>query len=504
MESTRSGERRLVMLEATGPVLLLDYFRVPYDRRPPAERRATQGSSRLGDTVRVGGRRGSLTWLRASNGATGAYASGPYRLGTTPIFGKVLPDAASRAFLSNLGEAWERIAPVFTHDGQHVASVWRDRQGNIFLPFDPDELIYNLWSERYRAFAQTRTRSTFEGVVKPLYYRARAVVPTSVRLRLRRTYGRVASPAFPRWPTETALHDLYIFLFRALDEFVDESLPIISLWPRGRSWSFVLTHDVERSTGYEALERLRAVERETGYVSSWNFVPLRDYRVEQTVLDRLRSDGCEIGVHGLHHDGRDLDRRHLPRRLPRIRQVAEAWDAVGFRSPSLLRDFDVMPSLGFEYDSSYPDTDPLQAQAGGCCSWLPFFNDELVELPITLAQDHNVFELLRETDERLWREKATFLRARGGLALLLTHPDYMLESERLAAYERLLAGFAGDQTAWRPLPRDVSDWWRRRARSSVVRRNGRWEVEGPAAADASVASCSDVFVESADAAAAAS
>ena len=51
----------------------------------------------------------------------------------------------------------------------------------------------------------------------------------------------------------------------------------------------------------------------------------------------------------------------------------------------------MMPRLGFEYDSSYTDTDPYEPQPGGCCSYLPYFNESLVELPITLPQDHTVF-----------------------------------------------------------------------------------------------------------------
>jgi hypothetical protein len=470
-----------VILEATRPVLLLDYARVPY--------RVVAG--RDDELVTVRGDRGSLRWLRVSETAPAASAPGAFRLGSTPIFGHVLSEDAAE---SVLGTGWDAETPVVREDGERVAAVRRDGEGNVFLPFDPDELIRNLWSERYRAFAQTRTRSTFEAAVKPLYYRARALLPAAVRLRLRRVYGRVAPPAFPRWPIETALHDLYAFLFAALGELVTEPLPMISTWPRPYAWSLVLTHDVEQAAGYAELERLRRVEREAGYVSSWNFVPARDYRVEPAVLDALREEGCEIGVHGLHHDGRDLDTV----RVPAIRRYAEEWQAVGFRSPSLLRDFDTMPTLGFEYDSSYPDTDPLQAQAGGCCSWLPFHNGDLVELPVTLAQDHNVFELLGETDETLWREKAAFLRSRGGMALALTHPDYMLESERLAAYERLLAAFAGDETAWRALPRDVNDWWRRRASSSLVEGDGGWRIDGPAAADGAVALCRDVFAADAE------
>ena len=65
-----------------------------------------------------------------------------------------------------------------------------------------------------------------------------------------------------------------------------------------------------------------------------------------------------------------------------------------------------MPLLGFDYDSSSPDTDPFEPQSGGCCSWWPFFNGKLVELPITLVQDHTLFVILRRPDEQLWVEKA--------------------------------------------------------------------------------------------------
>jgi len=50
----------------------------------------------------------------------------------------------------------------------------------------------------------------------------------------------------------------------------------------------------------------------------------------------------------------------------------------------------------------------------------------MVELPITLTQDRTLFVILRR-DEPLWREKVKFLRARGGMALTIVHPDYMLD-----------------------------------------------------------------------------
>jgi hypothetical protein len=145
-----------------------------------------------------------------------------------------------------------------------------------------------------------------------------------------------------------------------------------------------------------------------------------------------------------------------------------------------------MPELGFAYDSSYPDTDPYEPQKGGCCTWLPFFNRGLLELPITLAQDHTLFVILGERDERRWVEKAELLRERSGMALLITHPDYM-HGDLLHAYRRFLGRYASDETCWRALPSEVAAWWRRRAASRLeLDEEGTWQVVGPAADEARV------------------
>ena len=149
-----------------------------------------------------------------------------------------------------------------------------------------------------------------------------------------------------------------------------------------------------------------------------------------------------------------------------------------------------MPLLGFQYDSSYPDTDPYEPQPGGCCSWLPYFNRDHVELPITLPQDHTLFVILRRTGAGTWIDKCEAIRAAGGMALLITHPDYA-DPPAVRAYRELLDRYAGDATAWRARPVDVARWWRRRAESTiestVERRAGAWRVTGPAAGEATVA-----------------
>lgn len=142
--------------------------------------------------------------------------------------------------------------------------------------------------------------------------------------------------------------------------------------------------------------------------------------------------------------------------------------------------------MGFDYDSSYHDTAPHEPQPGGSCTYLPFFNEQLVELPMTLPMDHTVFEILGQSDGSAWREKADDVRRRGGMVLVLVHPDYVTCPGLVEAWDRLLDQFAGDDAVWQALPREVSAWWRSRAVSRIEREDGQWRVTGPAADEAEV------------------
>jgi peptidoglycan/xylan/chitin deacetylase (PgdA/CDA1 family) len=226
-------------------------------------------------------------------------------------------------------------------------------------------------------------------------------------------------------------------------------------------------------------------------VSSWNFVA-ESYPIPDGLFDELRAAGCEIGLHGITHD--DTLFRHrasFERQLPKIHGYLEAWRAVGFRSPATHRNPDWMPDLGCLYDSSFPDTDPYQPQPGGCCSIFPFFLNDLVELPITLPQDHTMFEILRQDPTDVWLEKGRWIMANHGLVNVLVHPDYLLTEERLRIYDQLLGFLCAASDGWHARPCDVASWWKRRASDGgdapdaalayAAERNGRiaFELGGP-------------------------
>ena len=448
--------RQVGLFESSHPSLFLDYFRIPYRIGEVA---APAGFARV-QAVSSSSR--SVLWRCFDD-------DGPdpqrFLFENIPLFGRLDPELAV--------------------DGRRSIALDDCLNGaDLTLPFDPNEVMLSLWSEAYLPQQNTWRARTKRSALRG-YYTLRPAMPRNLQIWLRRRFSAMqARTRFPRWPVETALHDLYDLLLTRLADVAETRVPWIAPWPEPYRWAIVLSHDVEHRPGYDDLQLLADVELGLGYTSSWNFVPERDYEVEPERLDRLRADGFEIGLHGLRHDGRDLESRAtLERRLPAMRAYAERWEAVGFRSPATHRDWELMPLLGVDYDSSSPDTDPFEPKSGGCCTWWPFFNRDLVELPITLTQDHTVFVILEQRDDALWRKKTDFLRDRGGMALLLTHPDYMTKPVLVELYRGFLACYADDPTAWKARPRDVASWWRRRAVSRLIPSGREWKIVGPAAED---------------------
>jgi hypothetical protein len=470
------------LFTATRRIDVLDHFGVPYRVRSGNPSRSLERLKPLS-----GGR--AVTWPSESA------LRGPRRSASlvgrdgseTTLFARMVEDRAVPALLAETGQEWERAMALRSGKGQKPVSVWSAADGTVFLPFDPDEVRLNCLSERYREVTGPPGLD-WRRLASIGYYRSRRLLPRSAQIWLRRIYARLqARAAFPRWPIETSLHDFQEWFFSIVQDIAEEPVPRIAAWPNGASWALVLTHDVETGLGMEALDPVLELERGLGLRSSWNFVPRRGYYVSPERVKALTEDGFEVGVHGLYHDGRDLESRSvLAKRLPAMREAAATWNAVGFRAPATQRAWELMPTLGFDYDSSYPDTDPFEPRGGGSCTWHPFFIGNVIELPMTMPQDHTLFVILRQPDGQAWIDKAEFLRSRGGMVLVDTHPDYLLDERIMGAYRDLLERYADDEDAWGALPADVARWWRRRAKSQLTRTSTGWTVTGPAADEARV------------------
>ncbi len=350
---------------------------------------------------------------------------------------------------------------------------------------DRDQRIEKFLFERYRDKSDSRVLKTYY-VLKPL-------VPRRLQILLRRRRAKLQRDSFPRWPIEERLEHLKREILKSSVRTNDE-IPFIWFWPYGMRFAFVVTHDVESQKGLGNIERICEIERKYGFRSSWNFVPER-YSVDAGILNRLVNDGFEVGIHGLKHDGKLLNSKKIfDERMKKIKKYAREWGAVGFRSPATHRNPDWMVNIPFEYDSSFPDTDPYGPQPGGCLSIFPFFMGNLVELPITLAQDHTLFEILGHKDISIWKQKIDWIEKMNGMALVIVHPDYIRQGESrgrdtesgysIEYYEELLQHVKSKGDYWHVLPRDVAEWWKRRDNSEIrFDKNGKPHIKGLAAKD---------------------
>ena len=109
----------------------------------------------------------------------------------------------------------------------------------------------------------------------------------------------------------------------------------------------------------------------------------------------------------------------------------------------------------------------------------------MVELPITLPQDHTLFTILQPSDADVWLRKAHLLRERNAMALVLTHPDYSHDPRIFEGYRRLLDAFQETTPSARTAA-DVAAWWRQRAASRIRGNGGGWRIEGPASTEGKV------------------
>jgi peptidoglycan/xylan/chitin deacetylase (PgdA/CDA1 family) len=247
-------------------------------------------------------------------------------------------------------------------------------------------------------------------------------------------------------------------------------------WPEGKNFALVLTHDVETTRGQNRCGRLMELEKKLGFRSSFNFVPER-YSVSSELRSRLESNGFEIGVHGLNHDGRLFRSREIfMERCAKINCYLKQWNAVGFRAPSMHHNLAWMTILNIEYDLSTFDTDPFEPQSDSVSTIYPFMvgnehlRDGFVEMPYTVPQDFTLFILMKEKNIEVWCKKLEWIAEAGGMVLVDTHPDYMNFGDEKTTFEQypaeyyqllleyVMAKYKGRY--WHVLPKDMAAFWK--------------------------------------------
>jgi hypothetical protein len=309
------------------------------------------------------------------------------------------------------------------------------------------------------------------GWARRLYYAVKPGIPLRLRIEMRRWHRRFAESEFPLgWPVEPRFAQ---FQWGTLEHLLrlrgQSEVDFINFWPERARWAFVLTHDVETAQGQAHVRKLAALEAEYGFRSSFNFVA-EGYQLDQGLIDDLRRQGFEVGVHGLRHDGSLFASQvGFLRQAARINDWMLTIGAEGFRSPLMHRHPAWMQALAIGYDMSFFDTDPYEPMPGGTMSIWPFTIGRFLELPTTLAQDHTLTAVLNERDPRLWLQKIDFIEKYCGLALLNAHPDYLLQPENWRIYRSFLEVIrARAEQPWHALPKEVAHWWRARHQAQSI------------------------------------
>jgi len=244
-------------------------------------------------------------------------------------------------------------------------------------------------------------------------------------------------------------------------------------WPDGKRFAVVLTHDVDTARGVARCEQLMALERELGFRSSFNFVA-HDYHLPAELRHKLAQEGFEVGLHGLEHNRKLYQSAStFAEQAVEINRYLKEWEIVGFRSPCVYHNFEWLHALNIEYEASAFDTDPFEPQSDALGTIFPVHQRrvpgrEYVVLPYTLPQDFTMFILFRERDISIWKQKLRWIAEQGGVALLISHPDYMsfgappdFDEYSPGLYRDLLTHIESEYKGeyWHPLPRELASFW---------------------------------------------
>jgi hypothetical protein len=412
----------------------------------------------------------------AAGGFAGYFGFGP----ETTLYGR-------------LATAVPAVSPEgLLHDAALDAAI---ADGAVSLPFEPQEAITNL---RHEAYAGGDARSGTESLKAKVYYFFRPLLPVAARrhlqkLRLRNWDKR----PFPRWPVDFSVDNLHEqLLMLAMRASGAKRVPFIWFWPEGKSACAMMSHDIETATGRDFCSTLMDLDDSRGIKGSFNVIPEERYDVPQSFIDSIHARGHEVAVHDLNHDGHLYDNHaQFLARVGKINEYGRKFRASGFRAAVLYRNQDWFDQFQFAYDMSVPNVAHLDPQRGGCCTVMPYFIGNLLEIPLTDIQDYSLFHILDDYSTDIWKRQTAMILARHGLMSFIVHPDYIIAPRARVIFEALLdhlAHLRESENVWTALPREINAWWRQRAAMTLVKTDEGWRIEGEGAERARIAWATEV------------
>ena len=306
-----------------------------------------------------------------------------------------------------------------------------------------DDLTCRSISRKLRATcgrnAIGRTATTFcrralpAATAQRLYYQLRPLMGVAVRKHLQRVrlsgWDKIA---FPRWPVDRSVDALMeTALTLLLKTQRQSSIPFIWFWPDQASACAMMTHDVEGQAGIDFCDQLMDIDDSFGIKSAFQLIPEGREEVWRRTAAKMRGRGFEVNLHDLNHDGRLFaDKDTFLRQAKRINDYTREFGCDGFRSGAMYREQGWFDAFEFSYDMSVPNAAHLEPQRGGCCTVMPYFVGNILELPLTTTQDYSLFHILDDYSTTLWKEQIRVISQHHGLISVIAHPDYLIGRAR--------------------------------------------------------------------------
>ena len=357
----------------------LDYYRCPADQaliETQSRLSPREGYFKFGEAVAFG---------RFAGGSPAAYATDP------------LPDVS---------------------DAVTVA------EGRPSLPFDLSDVATNLREERYRQNGHNWLQETSVGeAARRLYYSIRPFMGVGVRKHLQKVHlsGWDKIP-FPRWPVDLTVDTLMESAMKlALKAQQTSRIPFIWFWPDGASACGMMTHDIEGQPGLDFCDELMDID--DSYASQVGVQLIPGGREEA-----WRSYSCAPAparLRGQLARPHTTDSCFSDGNIPATGQTESTntrreFGCDGFRSGAMYREQGWFGAFEFSYDMSVPNAAHLEPQRGGCCTVMPYFVGNILELPLTTAQDYTLFFILNDYATTLWKEQIRLISQRHGLVSVIS------------------------------------------------------------------------------------
>jgi peptidoglycan/xylan/chitin deacetylase (PgdA/CDA1 family) len=214
-----------------------------------------------------------------------------------------------------------------------------------------------------------------------------------------------------------------------------------------KDFGVIMTHDVDTRIGYEyGMSKFVEMERKEDMVSTFNIVAdSNEYTISEDFIKSLIKQGFDFGIHGLHHDAKfpflpvSEQKERIEKSAARGRELG--LSLLGYRAPLLHRTKSMIGHLteaGYDWDSSFPDTDDstIGYESTGSRTIFPFYPlyrgegawhpSPVLEIPVSMPQDWTLlyyYKLSEESMLKVWKKKMEYIKSKGGLAVFILHPD---------------------------------------------------------------------------------